>query len=77
MSAAKLAVGMLCAADIDAAYVRIGTAVHRTPVFTSQSIDDMLGNSCRVFFKCENLQKTGSFKARGAVNAVVFMHGSV
>ena len=47
---------------------RITPHVHRTPVFTSSYLDQLTGR--KLFFKCENFQKTGSFKARGAVNAV-------
>ncbi len=47
---------------------RIADRVHRTPVFSSQTLATMLG--ARVFLKAENLQKTGSFKPRGATNAV-------
>ena len=47
---------------------RIAPHVHRTPVFTSSYLDQLTGR--KLFFKCENFQKTGSFKARGAVNAV-------
>ena len=54
--------------DVREAAARIAGRVHRTPVLTSRAIDESLG--CRVFFKCENLQKVGAFKARGAVNAV-------
>lgn len=56
-------------ADVEAAAVRIEPFVHRTPVFTSATLDRELG--CRVFFKAENLQKVGAFKARGATNAVL------
>lgn len=55
-------------AAIRSAHVRIRPHIHRTPVFTSESLDHMTG--ARLFFKCENLQKTGSFKFRGATNAV-------
>lgn len=55
-------------ADVQAAAARIAGHVHRTPVMTSATLDRELG--ARVFFKCENLQKTGAFKARGATNAV-------
>jgi threonine dehydratase len=55
-------------ADIQAAHERIRVQVHRTPVMTSQSIDAILG--AELFFKCENLQKVGAFKFRGASNAV-------
>ena len=47
---------------------RIAPHVHRTPVLTSASLDERAG--ARLFFKCENLQSTGSFKMRGATNAV-------
>ena len=53
---------------IRAAYRRIAPHIHRTPVITSSSLDEIAG--ARLFFKCENLQKTGSFKIRGATNAV-------
>ena len=55
--------------DIRAAAVRIAPYVHRTPVATSRTLDRELG--AEIFFKCENLQKVGAFKARGAVNAVL------
>lgn len=54
--------------DINAAYLRIRPYIHRTPVMRSESLDEMAG--CKLFFKCENLQKAGAFKSRGAVNAV-------
>lgn len=57
------------AASIRAARERIAGHVHVTPVMTSKFFDERFGAS--VFFKCENLQKTGSFKARGAFNAVL------
>jgi threonine dehydratase len=53
---------------INEAHERIRPRIHRTPVQTSQSLDAMTG--ARLFFKCENLQKTGSFKIRGATNAI-------
>jgi threonine dehydratase len=46
----------------------VSARVHRTPVFTCRSLDEMCGAS--LFFKCENLQKAGAFKIRGACNAV-------
>jgi len=61
----------LDAPDIEAvraAHARIAPRIHRTPVVTSRSLDEMAG--AQAFFKCENLQKTGSFKIRGAANAV-------
>jgi threonine dehydratase len=54
--------------SIQEAHARIAPRIHRTPVLTSTSLDEMAG--ARLFFKCENLQKTGSFKIRGATNAV-------
>ena len=53
---------------IVAAHERIRPRIHETPVLTSRSIDAMAG--AELFFKCENLQKTGSFKIRGATNAI-------
>jgi threonine dehydratase len=61
----------LIAPDIEAiraAHRRISARIHRTPVITSASLDELSG--AKLFFKCENLQKTGSFKLRGAANAV-------
>jgi threonine dehydratase len=57
--------------DIRAAARRIAPHVHRTPIATSATLDRELG--ARIFFKCENLQKVGAFKARGAVNAVLLL----
>lgn len=54
--------------DVLAAARRIGTDVHRTPVLTSRMLDAQAGR--QLFFKCEHLQRTGSFKLRGALNAV-------
>jgi threonine dehydratase len=54
--------------DVLAASGRIAGMVHRTPVWTSASLDAETG--AHVFFKCENLQKVGAFKARGASNAI-------
>jgi threonine dehydratase len=55
-------------ADIRAAAERIRPYAHRTPVLTCQSLDEQVG--ARVFLKCENYQKVGAFKFRGACNAV-------
>ncbi len=55
--------------DIRAAYERIQPFIHRTPVLTSSAINEIAG--CEIFFKCENFQKVGAFKARGAANAVL------
>ena len=54
--------------DVVAAHERIRPHVHRTPVLTSSHVDGLAG--ARLFLKCENLQKIGAFKARGACNAV-------
>jgi len=56
-------------ADLIAAHQRILPYIHQTPVFTSSWFDAEAGKSC--FFKSEHLQKTGAFKARGAMNAVL------
>jgi threonine dehydratase len=56
-------------AAIRAAAERIKGIVHRTPVVTSETFDRLAGR--RVYFKCENLQKVGAFKYRGATNAVL------
>jgi threonine dehydratase len=55
-------------AAIRAAHERIRPYIHRTPVFTSTRLND--ANATSLFFKCENFQKVGAFKARGATNAV-------
>ena len=60
------------AADIGAvrdAAGRIAPYAHRTPVLTSGALDDLAGR--KLFFKCENFQKVGAFKFRGACNAVM------
>jgi threonine dehydratase len=55
-------------ADVEAAASRIKGQAHRTPVLTSSTIDGKTGGS--VFFKCENFQRGGAFKFRGAFNAL-------
>lgn len=54
--------------DIRLAAARIAPHAHRTPILTSRTMDELTGGS--LFFKCENLQRMGAFKFRGAVNAV-------
>lgn len=54
--------------DMRAARARITPHIHVTPVLTSRMLDELSG--ARLFFKCENFQKAGAFKARGAANAV-------
>ena len=61
--------------DVVEAARRIEPHVHRTPVATSCAFDDELG--ARVYFKCENLQRVGAFKARGATNAVLALDAPV
>ena len=56
-------------ATIRAAHERIAPQIHRTLVLTSSALNDLTG--ARLYFKCENFQKTGSFKIRGATNAVL------
>lgn len=59
---------VLTGREIRDAAARIGPFVHRTPVLTCRSLDVMAG--ARLFFKCENFQKGGAFKIRGATNAI-------
>ena len=54
--------------DVIAAHDRIRAYIHRTPVLTSSYLNDLTG--AELFFKCENFQKAGAFKVRGACNAV-------
>ena len=58
-------------ADVEAAAQRIAGSVHRTPIITSRALDALAGR--RLYFKCENLQRAGAFKARGAMNAVALI----
>lgn len=55
-------------ADVQAAAARLHGQAHRTPIITSETFDQLAG--CRVYFKCENLQRAGAFKFRGAYNAL-------
>jgi len=54
--------------DVTEAHARIAPYIHRTPVLTSSYFNELAG--CELFFKCENFQKAGAFKVRGASNAV-------
>jgi threonine dehydratase len=54
--------------DVEAAAARLHGVAHRTPVATSRTADEMTG--ARLYFKCENLQRMGAFKFRGAYNAL-------
>src|SRR5207247_10996941 len=56
---------------IEAAHARIVPRIHRTPVLRSTTLDARCG--AELFFKCEKLQKTGSFKIRGATNEIFSM----
>jgi threo-3-hydroxy-L-aspartate ammonia-lyase len=66
---------MLTTELIREARARVAPYIHRTPVVTSRSFDEAVsaaaGHPCRVFFKCENMQRTGSFKIRGAMNRIL------
>jgi threonine dehydratase len=53
--------------DIEQAHQRISPYIHRTPVLTNSTINQMVG--AELFFKCENFQKIGAFKIRGGMNA--------
>ena len=55
--------------DIEKAHQRISDHIHNTPILTSDSLDNELESN--LFFKCENFQKTGSFKIRGATNSIL------
>jgi threonine dehydratase len=57
------------------AHERIRPHIHRTPVLTSERLDHASG--AKLFFKCENLQKIGAFKARGATNAVFSLDDAI
>jgi threo-3-hydroxy-L-aspartate ammonia-lyase len=59
--------------EVERAAERLRGVVHRTPVATSRTLDERL--SARLFLKCENLQRTGAFKLRGAYNAVAKLSG--
>jgi threo-3-hydroxy-L-aspartate ammonia-lyase len=60
-------------ADIEAAAARLEGIAHRTPVMTSRTADARAG--AKLFFKCENLQRGGAFKFRGAYNAIATLTG--
>lgn len=59
--------------DIRSAHERIFPFIHRTPVLTSRQLNALAG--CDLYFKCENFQKVGAFKFRGATNAVLSLTG--
>jgi threonine dehydratase len=55
--------------EIQEAHQRIAPYIHNTPVLTSHLLDEI--SDCNLFFKCENFQKMGAFKMRGALNAIL------
>jgi threonine dehydratase len=57
--------------DIRAAHTRIKPFIHQTPVMSSLKLNEIFG--CELFLKCENFQKVGAFKFRGATNAVLLL----
>ena len=61
---------MITIADVEAAARRLDGVAHRTPVFTSRTLDDRVGGGASVFVKAENLQRVGAFKFRGAYNRI-------
>jgi threonine dehydratase len=64
---------MLTLELIKEAHERIRPHVHRTPVLTSRTFDEAAsdgGPPLRVYFKCENMQRVGAFKFRGATNKI-------
>lgn len=63
---------MLTLDIIREAHERIRPNIHRTPVLTSRAFDEATGRS--VFFKCENMQRTGAFKIRGATNKILSLN---
>lgn len=60
---------MITIQDINSAHKAISPYIHKTPVLTSESINQITG--ARIYFKCENFQKIGAFKMRGAMNAAL------
>ena len=60
---------MVDLADVEQAYERIRQYVNKTPVMTSRTLNGMVGGE--VFLKCENFQRVGAFKPRGALNAIL------
>lgn len=59
--------------EIIEAHNRIKSLIHHTPILTSSSLNSIFG--CNLYFKCENFQKAGAFKFRGACNAVLSLNG--
>ena len=59
---------MVTPKDIEAAHFRIAPHLHQTPVLTSRSLNQLA--NAELYFKCENFQRAGSFKFRGATNTL-------
>ena len=59
---------MVTLKEIELAHDRIRSFIHRTPILTNKSLNELSGAS--LYFKCENFQKVGAFKIRGATNTV-------
>ncbi|XP_063714793.1 serine racemase-like [Symsagittifera roscoffensis] len=59
--------------DIEAAHLRIKSNIHKTPCLTSKTFQQQFCPDKKVVFKCDNFQKCGSFKVRGALNAVMLL----
>ena len=57
------------AEELKKTHIRINDFIHKTPVLSSKSINKIAG--CSIYFKCENFQKMGAFKMRGASNALL------
>jgi threonine dehydratase len=55
--------------DIKEAHIRIEPFINKTPVLSSSSINELIG--AEIYLKCENFQKVGAFKMRGATNAIM------
>ena len=68
MNDAATAAPAVTYADVEAAARRLEGVAHRTPVATSSTFDALAG--CEAYFKCENFQRMGAFKFRGAYNAL-------
>lgn len=60
--------------DIEIAHKRISNYIHNTPILTSTAVNDIAG--AKLLFKCENFQKVGAFKFRGATNAILCLSKS-
>ncbi|MGH9424587.1 MAG: pyridoxal-phosphate dependent enzyme, partial [Thermoanaerobaculia bacterium] len=69
MNSSNIDVAAVSIEDIRAASSRLKPYIHRTPLLSSQSLSDAIGVEVRL--KCENLQRAGSFKIRGAMNALL------